>query len=441
MRKVLQVLVIGVLICTPGLAEITTTDMGTLTPAQVAALLAGPGIIISNLTLTGAPGAAGSFSGASGFGIDSGIVMSSGNIVDVAGPNDSQGTTGTLGTPGDAQLDALVTPNETEDATILEFDFITESENFQMKYVFGSEEYKEYVDFEFNDVFAFFLDGKNIALIPNTSQAVSINNVNHLRNTNFFLDNPPDEDKYDIEFDGLTTVLTAGAIVTPGQQYHIKLAIADTADSLLDSAVFLAQGGITGTTPATLVVDPKEVILENEGSATVKLEGFFLPKGELFLSASGLPADSSITFSRNSISREENDAEMTVTIGPNTLGGNAYIVLIRAGSPEGPPETFTTLLVWVDCAPPFIFSLPTNQPTDQAVNSGSRATLRVVPSGSGPLRYQWYRGARGSTDFPVAGATGSQFQTDAVTGSASYWVRVSNACGSVDSDVAVISAR
>ena len=77
-------------------------------------------------------------------------------------------------------MDALIPGFFTNDACVLEFEFScdTEPEGFSFKYVFGSEEYNEYVDTTFNDVFGFFLDGENIALIPGTPTPVSINNVN-----------------------------------------------------------------------------------------------------------------------------------------------------------------------------------------------------------------------------------------------------------------------
>jgi hypothetical protein len=41
------------------------------------------------------------------------------------------------------------------------------------------------------------------------------------------------------EFDGLTNTLAVRGFVTPGKTHHLKLAIADTGDSIFDSAVFL----------------------------------------------------------------------------------------------------------------------------------------------------------------------------------------------------------
>jgi hypothetical protein len=42
---------------------------------------------------------------------------------------------------------------------------------------------------------------------------------------------------------------------------------------------------------------------------------------------------------------------------------------------------------------------------------------------------------------PIAGATGRTFTTPALNWSSDYWVRVTNACGSVDSNTANITVH
>jgi uncharacterized protein YkwD len=80
-----------------------------------------------------------------------------------------------------------------------------------------------------------------------------------------------------------------------------------------------------------------------------------------------------------------------------------------------------------------------SQPQGQTVTSGEHVTLTIAATGTGPLSYQWYSGTTGSTASPVAGATASNFTTPALTATSSYWVRVSNAFGSVDSVTAVVT--
>lgn len=79
------------------------------------------------------------------------------------------------------------------------------------------------------------------------------------------------------------------------------------------------------------------------------------------------------------------------------------------------------------------------QPENQSIEVGGHATLAVEASGTEPLTYQWYVGASGVTDFPLAGATEPTFRTPALTVTTSYWVRVSNTSGTADSRSALIT--
>ncbi|MDD2634311.1 MAG: choice-of-anchor L domain-containing protein [Bacteroidales bacterium] len=208
----------------------------------------------SNINYTGHTESLGFFSsGTPGLDFDSGIILSSGSVLKAKGPNNSPATCTNLQTPGDSLLSSIIN-RASFDAAILEFDFVPASNTISFQYVFGSEEYEEYVGNVFNDIFAFHISGgpenynnKNIALIPGTNIPVSINNVNHLQNTNYYQNN---DDGEHLQYDGLTTTLTAFAEVTPCQTYHIRLSIADAADPIFDSGVFLKAGSFSsGTIP------------------------------------------------------------------------------------------------------------------------------------------------------------------------------------------------
>jgi hypothetical protein len=234
--------------------SILTTDLNVLTPTDLVNALIGSSSnapTVSNISYNGAAIAAGTFSGGlDAIGFENGIILSSGNIASVVGPNIADGTSTNNGLAGDPDLDALIPGYATFDATILEFDFeCTELQVISFQYVFTSEEYNEYVNSAFNDVFGFFVNGVNIALIPGTSTPVSINNINCGNPYN-----PPSGGSYceyfrnndlsdgggsiDTEMDGLTIVFYATANVNPGLN-HIKLAIADAGDRVLDSDVFI----------------------------------------------------------------------------------------------------------------------------------------------------------------------------------------------------------
>jgi hypothetical protein len=81
----------------------------------------------------------------------------------------------------------------------------------------------------------------------------------------------------------------------------------------------------------------------------------------------------------------------------------------------------------------------TTQPSSQTIVSGATATLSATASGTAPLSYQWYIGASGTVTNPISGATGDSYTTPALTSTTSYWVRVTNSAGHVDSSTATVT--
>ena len=243
----------------PGL-QIQDTDTGGVTPTDLVNLLLGPNsdAVVSNVVLTGDPRCAGDFSGGTGIlGFEKGIVLGAGRVIDAVGPNSLDDTTTEFGTGGDADLDTLVTNTTTFDACTLEFDFTCGGvETVSFTYQFTSEEYNEYANSQFNNVFGFFLNGTNIALLPDGVTPVSINNVNgggniligepfgvNAQNPAFFINNDCDDGpcSINIEADGLTVVLDAESSIDSSSN-HIKLGVADSGDAVFDSWVFLKAG-------------------------------------------------------------------------------------------------------------------------------------------------------------------------------------------------------
>lgn len=261
-------------------AAITTKDATQgATAAQLAQALAGGGVAISDAKLTGAPAGAGTFTGGAPLGIDAGVVLSSGKVADVAGPNDDDGFGTSLGTPGDADLDQLVS-GETQDASVLEFDVVSSRASLSFRYAFGSEEYTEWVNSDYNDAFAFYVGGQNCATVPMIEVGkapVSVNTVNPFVNADLYRDN--ENAALDTQLDGLTKVLTCSATVTPGVKTHVKLVIADRGDGALDSAVALQAGSLVAGTPTSLAAKPALLSLNPLGlalfepSATLKKAG------------------------------------------------------------------------------------------------------------------------------------------------------------------------
>lgn len=249
------------------------------TANTLAQMLVGNGVIVTNATTNcqsnGTQSASGYFTTTSpDIGIASGIILTSGTVqnitfqgtITIGSPSNEFMSQG-WGTPGDANLNTLAPGGATYDACILEFDVFVTSDTLSFNYVWGSEEYPEYVGAggqltTFNDVFGFFISGpgiagqQNIALIPGTSTPVSIGTVNCQNNSPYYLcysgpGNPPCPASYncivaqDVIYDGITKVLQAKATVIPCQTYHLKLGVQDRGDSAFDSGVFIEAGSLS----------------------------------------------------------------------------------------------------------------------------------------------------------------------------------------------------
>lgn len=405
---------------------VTTKSMNKgLTQDQVVGILTGSGATITNVRITGSDLAIGSFTDGAGLGLDNGVVLSTGDIADAQGANTASDAGKGLGTAGAPALDAIVKPFLTNDAAIIEFDVVTESPTFAIRYVFASEEYREYVDSEFNDVFAFFVNGANIALTPGSGQPVTINTINHLRNQGLYQDN---EGGANTQFDGYTSPLLAVAVVEPGTVNHIRIAIADTSDSALDSAVFISQGGISGSQIAPIVLPPDSIeAFYGVAGTNVELPLYYaFENSPPQLSATGIPG---ATFTFTPLFHDATGqifSRMNIVLGADTPPG-VYTVTIR--SAIGNAESFATMLVVVDCQPPSI--LGTGQPQTQVVDRGTVATLTVTAQGSA-TKYQWYRGYAGMTRNPIPSGVDGTLKV-VVNELTPYWVRISNPCGSYDS--------
>lgn len=257
---------------------------------------------INNLKFRGLKSSLGRFNiQLDSFEIKDGIVFTTGNLNTLGGGNKTPGTSGLAWDnkhrfKGDRDLGKL-SRGKVCDQVYMEFDFIPLENEIKFNYIFASEEYKEYVGSRFNDVFGFIVTGdgnfyKNLALIPETNIPVTINNVNHLRNNQYFINNAcfvnsnikkdvaddleprepfikelivklfgskskdfsvddierktlNDELYNHIEFDGLTRKLTASCFLTPYKVYHMKIAIGDIGDPMFDSGVFLEYQSFT----------------------------------------------------------------------------------------------------------------------------------------------------------------------------------------------------
>lgn len=252
-------------------SQIATTVQGAGTLVQN--VLLGPGVTVSNINYSGAAQAIGSFSGSAiNFGLTNGIVITTGTVNaggnGPQGPNNSSNAGINNNTPGFNLLSNQIGGSaSTYNAAILEFDFVPYADTVRFRYVFGSEEYPEYVGSDFNDVFAFFISGpgisglQNIARLPNGSP-VAINNVNNgpsnagpcANCANYVYNGDGNTSPYNgsnqyLQYDGFTRVLEAVSKVQCGQTYHLIIAIADVGDGIYDSGIFLEANSLTSNVP------------------------------------------------------------------------------------------------------------------------------------------------------------------------------------------------
>ena len=262
----------------------------------------------------------------SNFPFTEGIVLSTGHSVTSEGPNNAASTTGIGGDTidqdgvfdadnwlGDDDLKQILDvrlgdQQQTNNATIIEFDFVPITDSMEFDYIFASEEWNN-ANYEcpvstFQDGFAFIITGPGI--IPDTfdhdnnpgTPEIQYNhggkNIALLRengNGNLILDadgkpipvsvgtiynntacnpNTSNEEFHinytggaattsPLQFNARTIKLTARETVQPGQTYHLKFVIADRGDGdeSLDSAVFLAANSFT--TAPVLTINGVEV--------------------------------------------------------------------------------------------------------------------------------------------------------------------------------------
>ncbi|MEM9142359.1 MAG: choice-of-anchor L domain-containing protein [Bacteroidota bacterium] len=181
-----------------------------------------------------------------------GVVLSTGRARDTQGPSAEPKDSGDETWPGDNELRTITSSPELFNASYLQFDFVPLANRISFNFLFASEEYRENFQCEFSDVFAFILTDSNgvstnLALIPGTTVPVRVTTIRpgitgqcSARNLGFF--DRINESESPISLYGQTKRLTAEAVVIPGETYTIKLVIADSGDSQVDSAVFLEAG-------------------------------------------------------------------------------------------------------------------------------------------------------------------------------------------------------
>ena len=218
---------------------------------------------------------------AGGIGLASGVVLCTGLVSDaeqssptgrgvgVEGPNNGIGPGGfhpgeigaTLGTPIDDDFTTATGLPGQGDATVLEFQIQTSPSFVRISVVFGSDEYPFYITDPFNDSFAIFIDGENIATIVEDSIPIPFSLQEIAECPNLFIENevspapidlvgsdhaiPGGAPYYDIEFGGFTKPLTreTSRVLAPGT-YTVKIVVQDVADTNVDAGLFIGENSL-----------------------------------------------------------------------------------------------------------------------------------------------------------------------------------------------------
>jgi gliding motility-associated-like protein len=255
---------IFLLVSFSALSQNVQVDSSTYTPQELIENVLINSSCIENLVVTNVSG--GDFgstdksygyfdANGSSFPLQRGIVLSTGKLNNVGGPNNSLSDDDAPNWAGDSDLETILNESNTLNATIIEFNFSVPANQISFDYIFASEEYQENNSStcQYSDLFGFLIrkesggDYTNIALVPTTQTPVKVTTVH----SGVSGQCPPINEAYfgswnsnsaPINFNGQTAVLTATANIIPDEIYHVKLVIADEQNFRYDSAVFLEAG-------------------------------------------------------------------------------------------------------------------------------------------------------------------------------------------------------
>ncbi|MCF8370985.1 MAG: choice-of-anchor L domain-containing protein [Bacteroidales bacterium] len=284
-------------------------------------LLDNSGTEVFNIQFTGDPISYGVFTkGNSNFSLHSGILLTSGKAINAIGPNYASGISYNNAGPSSPELNAMI-PQNTNDASILEFDIISCDTVYALSYVFGSDEYPEWVNASFNDVFGILVSGPNpsggnyvntnFALVPGTNISVTAHTVNAQSNSIYYVSNGTGSTPSNntLQYDGYTVVMDVHIPIIPGEVYHVFVGVADAGDHIIDSGIFFCANS--------------EAFTENLFSVTLESAYGFV--NQLF---EGYPA--SLRFTKLDSADLNFSMVVPLVVGSNTLSatsGMDYIAL------------------------------------------------------------------------------------------------------------------
>ena len=218
---------------------------------------------LNNVNQVGDSASMGVFSNgtASGLPLDQGLLFTSGKVVDAIGPNDQPDTSTIWTNPGHPLLDDL-TGQQTFDASGLEIYFTpTEDVTISYDFLFGSEEFDEWVGTVFNDGAGIFITAlkspsdefQNGFTPVNMGQTfnggdLTVNQLATKSNnggvSGKYYDSNPCCGDMNWEYDGSSLLSQSNAIpLKAGAHYYIGMMVADAVDGIYDSALAIGLDG------------------------------------------------------------------------------------------------------------------------------------------------------------------------------------------------------
>lgn len=428
----------------------------------------GNGITYSNVYITGNGAQIATYTGGEVAGLqpamDNGLVLSTG-YVDTSdwlqGSASTQRSDDTGGA-GITELNTLAGVPATYDGIILGFDFIPATDKLKINFSFGSEEYGEYVNTSYTDQLAIFISGPGFGAYPGPNIAVGPNGIlvnsntinrgtacpanttvncnssnpigmgNCYSNPMYYIDNC--SGAYNNVMDGFTVMLQAQADVIAGEQYHIRIMIADVEDGEYDSWLLLQEGGfyadgayvnahieyayggtsvIEGCSGNQLVFCLDEPLLNDHVIDIVSVTGTatefvdYLP----FSSSYVIPAGETCV-AVDIVTLLDGVIEPTETIiieYQQNMTETAEIVIEIHDHYEG------------CCYPDMVFDAPTGEP-QQTLTQGQTLADLVISGESGADYFVWFSDADLTTEIPST--------TQAIDQTTYYVIQVVGGCES-----------
>ncbi len=260
------------------------TSLREISATDLAAPLAGENVTITNATFTGADFQAGLLSGFDSALLvpsqQTGVALSTGSVIDpnpaspddvdftrssLIGPNTSLTTTGDLGLPGHPALDTQ-SGATTYDAAVLTLEVVPAGATLSLGYVFGSEEYgggdgggTQHVQPQPRWILGRTRlrrclrdHRRRRALLRPCPARTRLSGRRqssraHRSSSPTLRGTDPAAGGYDTELNAFTVPMTCETQVTPGEAVSVQIAVADTLDGHLDSAVVLTGASLVST--------------------------------------------------------------------------------------------------------------------------------------------------------------------------------------------------